>query len=384
MARPARRTRVGADRNAPLGGIREYSRENVGRYAARSKRRSSGLARKKVLLGAGAAVLAVVAAALIWFGVLSSNLANGSIITAGLRSLLTGSDVTKDPFYMLLLGTDGRPGDKTYRSDTIVLARIDPTSKQVTLVSIPRDTKVELDGKIAKINAAHTYGGAEGVVKAVNDLCGVKIAHYAEVSFDGMTKLVDALGGVEVDVPDRIDDPKAGNVVIEKGRQKLNGAQALAFCRSRAFVDGDYTRMRHQRIFLGALAKTILSDANIANIVPVMNSLSGMLATDLGVDQIVALANAMKGMDTNAMYSCNVPSTTATIAGVSYVEADQEALKKMMTRVDAGQDPQGPQTMGTSAGDGAGSTVGDLSNNTSTDYVKGKATTSSGGSGSSS
>ena len=83
---------------------------------------------------------------------------------------------------MLLLGTDGRPGESSYRSDTIMLARVDPVSKKVTLVSIPRDTMVTINGKRQKINAAHAIGGAEGVTKAISTLCGVDISHYAEVA----------------------------------------------------------------------------------------------------------------------------------------------------------------------------------------------------------
>ena len=95
----------------------------------------------------------------------------------------------------------------------------------MTLISIPRDTKVEYQGETMKINAAHTYGGAAGMVEAVSDLCGVDISHYAEISFDGMVQLVDALGGVEVNVPDKIDDPKAGEMAIEPGLQTLDGAR---------------------------------------------------------------------------------------------------------------------------------------------------------------
>ena len=86
-------------------------------------------------------------------------------------------------FYMLLLGTDGRTDDEVERTDSIILARIDAPEKKVTLISIPRDTKVEINGSIYKINAAYSLGGAEGAVEAVNKLCGVQISHYAQVSF---------------------------------------------------------------------------------------------------------------------------------------------------------------------------------------------------------
>lgn len=325
------------------------SRENTRRYESKNESKRLARRRKRRGIGIAASIVAVlVCCAFGWIMSVQAKLNDSTIITTSLKQSLKVVEEPSDPFYMLLLGTDGRPGETSYRSDTIILARIDPSNKAVTLVSIPRDTMVTIDGYgTQKINAAHAYGGAAGVVNAVNELCGVEISHYAEVSFDGLVSVVDALGGVEVDVPDMINDHKAGDVVIETGLQTLNGEEALAFCRSRKFVDGDYSRMRHQRIFIQALAKTVLEKTNPTNITQLIDSISGMVATDMSIDQIASLANEMRGMDTNEMYSCNVPSTTATVDGISYVVADEQKLAEMMERVDAGLDPDGPDTMET-------------------------------------
>ena len=357
-------------RTSPQANARVYSRHNTERYSERAaQRRRHRTLKRGVLYGVVVALVGVVAAAGVWITGVMSKLNDPSLITQGLLATLVDSDVTRDPFYMLLLGTDGRPGEDTYRSDTIILARIDPQQKQVTLISIPRDTKVEIEGYgTQKINAAHAFGGPEGVVKAVNELCGVQISHYAEVSFDGMKELVDAVGGVEVNVPDRIDDPKAGDVVIEPGLQVLDGEAALTFCRSRAFADGDFTRMRHQRIFIAALAKKVLESTDATTIVPLVNSLSNMVVTDLSVSDIIALANTMRGMNTDEIWSANVPSTTAMIDGISYVIADEDELAEMMERVNAGEDPQGPQTSDVT---GESSTIADLTNNTAEDFSNG-------------
>ena len=325
------------------------SRENTRRYESKNESKRLARRRKHRGIGIAASIVAVlVCCAFGWIMSVQAKLNDSTIITTSLKQSLKVVEEPSDPFYMLLLGTDGRPGETSYRSDTIILARIDPSNKAVTLVSIPRDTMVTIDGYgTQKINAAHAYGGAAGVVNAVNELCGVEISHYAEVSFDGLVSVVDTLGGVEVDVPDRINDHKAGDVIIETGLQTLNGKEALAFCRSRKFVDGDYSRMRHQRIFIQALAKTVLEKTNPTNITQLIDSISGMVATDMSIDQIASLANEMRGMDTSEMYSCNVPSTTATVDGVSYVVADEQKLAEMMERVDAGLDPDGPDTMET-------------------------------------
>lgn len=324
------------------------SRDNAQRYEAKNDARRLRKRRKRQVIGGIFALLAVAFVGIgAWFIHISTQMSNSKVITEELRQTLEPTVQSDDPFYMLLLGTDGRPGETAYRSDTIVLARIDPGRKQATLISIPRDTRVELDGYFQKINASHTYGGAQGVVEAVNELCDVRISHYAEVSFDGLVQVVDALGGVEVDVPDRISDHKAGDYIIEPGLQVLNGEQALTFCRSRKFTDGDYSRMRHQRIFLQALAKTLLEKTNATNVVGLIESLSSTVATDMSVADIAGLINSMRGMDTDAIYSANIPSTTANIDGVSYVIADEVALKDMMDRVDAGMDPGDSETMET-------------------------------------
>ena len=357
---------------------RIYSRENVGRYSERARQRRTGKRIRRVIVVTLVALLACVGtAAGVWFSNIAGRLNNGAIITPDLLLTLVDSNVTREPFYMLLLGTDGRPGEDSYRADSIVLARIDAPEKEVTLISIPRDTKIEYDGSTMKINAAHVYDGAEGMVEAVNDLCDIKISHYAEINFEGMQQLVDALGGVEVNVPDRIDDPKAADFVIEPGLQTLNGEQALAFCRSRAYADGDYTRMRHQRIFLAALANTILNKMDVGNLMGIVDSLSSMVVTDMSVQDIISLVNAMRGMNTDNIWTANLPSWAGEdtwIDGQSYVFVHEDELEEMMERVNAGEDPQGPQTMGT-GGDSA--TTGDLSNNEAEDWAYGTATTSS-------
>lgn len=358
---------------------RIYSRDNVARYAERSRQRRRGRVIRRTVLGVFLAFLVTAGTATaMWFNSIVARLSDAGIITPELQAVLVDSDVAREPFYMLLLGTDGRPGETSYRADTIILARIDPTEQQVTLISIPRDTRITYKGETMKINAAHTEEGAAGMVEAVNELCGIEISHYAEISFDGLVQLVDALGGVEVNVPDEIDDPKAADFTIEPGLQTLNGEQALAFCRSRAFADGDYTRMRHQRIFVAALANTILNKTDATQLPGIIDAMADMVATDLSLPDILSLANAMRGMDTDSMWTANIPSHAGGdtyINGVSYVFVHEEELEEMMARVDAGEDPEGPQS-GLSLDSGSSTTIGDLSNNEANDWANGTATTS--------
>ncbi|WP_239463738.1 LCP family protein [Collinsella intestinalis] len=361
---------------------RIYSRENVGRYAERARQRRRGrVIRRGLLIGVLGVLLVGVVTAGAWVTSLMSRLNDGEVITSDLLATLTDSDVTREPFYMLLLGTDGRPGEETYRTDSIILARVDPTDKEVTLISIPRDTAYVYKGSTVKINAVFSYGGSDDMVQAVNDLCGVQISEYAEINFDGLKALVDAVGGIDIYVPegDGVDDPEAGPAVIEPGQQHMDGEAALTFCRARhQFADGDYTRMRHQRMVLGALAEKILNNLDVTTVPALMNQLADMVKTSLNVTDIVSLINAMHGMDVDNMYSANLPSWAGEdtyINGQSFVFVDETALAEMMARVDAGEDPQGPQTMGTT-GEGGG-TVGDLYENSNEDWIYGTATTGS-------
>lgn len=353
---------------------RIYSRENVGRYSERARQRRRGRMIKRGVLGGLLAVLLVgVVGVGAWFTRVVDNLGGNGLIDGGIRAILSDSDVAREPFYVLLLGTDGRPGEEVYRSDSIILARIDPTEKKASLISIPRDTMVVYNGETMKINATHAVNGPQGVVEAVNDLCfngEQKISHYAEINFEGMEDLIDAVGGIDLEATEEVDDPEHLDIKIEKGFQHMDGATALTYARCRyTYVDGDFTRMRHQRQVLSALAKKILNDLDPATIMGTVEELSKVVITTLGVQDIVSVANAMRGMDVEKdMYVANVPSyadETTNVNGVSYVFVYEDKLAEMMQRLDAGEDPEGPQTMGEDTS--GASTAGDIMTNSSSE-----------------
>lgn len=360
---------------------RIYSRENVGRYSERARQRRRGRMIKRGVLGGLLAVLLVgVVGVGAWFTRVVDNLGGNGLIDGGIRAILSDSDVAREPFYVLLLGTDGRPGEEVYRSDSIILARIDPTEKSASLISIPRDTMVVYNGETMKINATHAVNGPQGVVEAVNDLCfngEQKISHYAEINFEGMEDLIDAVGGIDLEATEEVDDPEHLDIKIEKGFQHMDGATALTYARCRyTYADGDFTRMRHQRQVLSALAKKILNDLDPATIMGTVEELSKVVITTLDVQDIVSVANAMRGMDVeNDMYVANVPSyadETTNVNGVSYVFVYEDKLAEMMRRLDAGENPEGPQTMGedTSGASTAGDIMTDSSSETDGEGVE--------------
>lgn len=308
--------------------------------------------RKRILTAVVVSLLAILlvgaTAAFIYINKLSSNLSNG--LDSSLFDVLVSTDTPEDPFYVLLLGVDGsQERDKseewggTYRSDSMMLARIDPKQKTATIVSIPRDTKVDLgEYGTNKINAAHAFGGPTLAVKTVSDLVGVPISHYAEINFDGFSQIVDSLGGIEVDVPVEINDPEAGGH-LDAGKQTLNGQQALILCRSRHtyddYGDGDVYRSANQRMVLSAVAQKLLS-SDALTIATTIQALSECVLTDMKVEEIVAVAQEMKGLDASTdIYTATLPTESSYEDGVWYEIMDKKAWKEIMDRVDAGLPP---------------------------------------------
>ena len=321
----------------------EYSRNNVERYHKRAARKG---VRKGVVAVIVVALLAALGgtafAAVNWVKSLDERLHNEEVVDDELRAVLTEPAAPSDPYYVLLLGTDGRAGEEDFRADTIILVRVDPPNKRLTMLSIPRDTHVYYKGSEMKINAAHFYDGPAGMITAVQDLTGVQIAHYAEVNFDGLADITDALGGVWVDVDEYMyDDENFHHIVsLDPGYQRLNGEAALFYCRCRKFYDGDYTRMRHQREFIKAIIKQVLDNPDPLTLFNVVDKCADMVTTDLSASEIISLASEFRGIDVdNNIYTAHAPSFAAMLGEVSYVFVSQWQLDELMAIIDRGEDP---------------------------------------------
>ena len=209
-------------------------------------------------------------------------------------------DVVKGPGKnILLLGSDTRSGSEAAqvsgsRADSIMLAHIPADGKGVYLVSIMRDTWVNIPGYgAAKINAALNYGGISLQVATVENLLGIKIDHVAEIEFEGFKALVNSVGGVDVQVPFDFD---INAWSFKQGMQHMDGGAALAFVRARyPFADGDYQRVRNQRAFLRGLYSTMKSKGaleNVGSFQSAVESIAGYMRVDSGLDaaQIAQIA----------------------------------------------------------------------------------------------
>ena len=330
--------------------VNPYSRSAAGDDYAYDRRRKK---RRRIALGVLAVVLAValggIGMAFAYIGKIESQL-NVGVTEEVQQALEKPAEYDGGTFYMLLLGTDkskerdaaNEYGD-SYRSDSMILTRVDPQNKKVTMVSLHRDTEIEIDGYGAqKLNASYAIDGPAGAIRAVSQMAGVPISHYAEINFDGFEEVVDALGGVTVDVPMEIDDDEAGGYV-PAGEQNLTGEQALILCRSRhsydEYGDGDRYRAANQRLVLGAIAKKVLS-SDIGTITKSVETLSQYVTTDFTVSDIIALAGSMQGIDPSTdIYSAMEPTESEYRNDTWYEKLDTAAWQKMMNRVREGLPP---------------------------------------------
>lgn len=352
--RPAAGGMRGAD--DANGGAGQYSRGS-GNYSHASAKKKMGRG-KKIAIGVVAAVLVAFigcgTALAIYVAGINDTITTGNKTDEQLEAIdsqLKSAELDK-PFYMILIGSDIRDGQTQAesRSDTNILVRVDPVENQVTMVSIPRDTAIDIDGHgVSKFNNAYTYDGAAGVIREASELCGVDIAHYAEVNFVGLEGVVNAIGGVDVEVSELINDPDADNtswnptatpVIIEPGMQHLDGHEALVFARSRAFADGDFTRAENQRKLINAIVDKVLS-LPITELPGVIEAAAASVTTDLSITDIVALAQMFQDEGDLTVYSAMVPSVAQYVNGISYVFTDTGQLAEMMRVVEEGGDPSG-------------------------------------------
>ena len=245
---------------------------------------------------------------------------------------------------ILLLGSDTRGevgrslsaaiGD---RSDAMILVRLSGDRQHVTLMSMMRDSWVEIPGRGEnKINAALAFGGVPLAVQTVENLVGVRVDHVAIIDFEGFKALTDSLGGVTIDNQRAFTPTELPSVSFPRGEITLNGEEALAYVRDRmSFADGDFQRVRNQQTFLRGLANTLLTKVSLTNpaqTLRLVDSLSPYMARDPGLtsEVIVGVAGSLRGVTSDSVRSFTMPTTgTGTIRGQSVVLVDFDELEKV-------------------------------------------------------
>jgi polyisoprenyl-teichoic acid--peptidoglycan teichoic acid transferase len=178
-------------------------------------------------------------------------------------------------------------------SDTMLMMRFDPDNERIAVMSIPRDTRTSVGGEVTKINEANRRGGPALSAQAASELMGgVGIDRYIRINVQGVEKLIDALGGVEVNVPQDMkyqDDSQHLYINLKAGTQRLNGNQAMQFLRYRYDDQGDIGRVQRQQMLMSALGEQALNPTTIARLPKILSVIQSHVDTNLSVEELVAL-----------------------------------------------------------------------------------------------
>jgi LCP family protein required for cell wall assembly len=250
-------------------------------------------------------------------------------------------EITKEPFTLLIMGiedyaTDGQNG----RTDSLMFATVNPKTKKISLMSIPRDSRVPIVGKNKedKINAAHAYGGEEMAIKTVEGFLKVPVDHYIKIDFQGFKGIVDAVGGVTVDVPfdfwERSDVDYYKKIEFKQGQQDLNGEEALAYVRMRKQdPNGDYGRATRQRQLLAAVAQKLNSASTVFKIKDLTAVVGKYIKTDIPISDGLALYNKLSGFDPSTIQTFKLEGEDKKIGGIYYFLPDPNGVEAVRNEI---------------------------------------------------
>ncbi|WP_207668877.1 LCP family protein [Heliophilum fasciatum] len=228
----------------------------------------------------------------------------------------------KSRFNILLMAVDARPGETDARTDSLILANVDKQAQMAYLLSIPRDTRVMIDGHgVDKINAAHMHGGIPLTIKTVEQLTGQQINFYMKTNFDGFKEIVDTLGGIEIDVEKNMyhNEGDPGDFInLKKGKQRLNGEQALQYVRFRSDELGDISRTQRQQKFLQALATQAFRVNTVWKLPALIPQLAKTVETNFDAGDLLALTMAFSNFSNEHLLVHTLPGNFVTLHGISY------------------------------------------------------------------
>lgn len=248
---------------------------------------------------------------------------------------------------VLLLGVDnngaqGSNGRVNTRTDTMILIGMDTARKKVSVLSIPRDSRVKIPGRgYEKINHAHVYGGPRLAMQTVEEFLGVPVRYYVRMDFEGFARVVDTLGGVEIEVERdmQYSDPYQNlKIDLKKGRQVLDGQKALQYVRFRQYATGDIGRVQAQQKFIEALARKVFQVGILPKLPTLARQMITYVDTNLDLGTIVRLAKLARDVEREDITMEMVPGSMA--ENNSDWVPDPVATKRVVDRLFRGIDSQ--------------------------------------------
>lgn len=301
-------------------------------HTARKKPRRRNRRRLFVLFGLCLLLLfGGAAGALLWKVDDAIELASSDTLN-GVNTLIEQTDSSyqqEKPLSIVILGRDTRPETGSLNTDVMIVTVVNPKTKKVTMVSLPRDTRVKIPGysNYHKINAVYSNGEHErrvaeangripeenGVTltkKTLKELLGIPVQYYVEVDFDGFKAIIDELGGIEVNVDRRLvyDDPTDDtHIDLQPGLQVLNGEQALGYVRHRhdnrgpKYYSSDFDRNRRQQEVIKAIVDKVTSFGGLSKVMKLIDVGAQHVRTDLSPEQIKGLAKDFIGINSSAI-----------------------------------------------------------------------------------
>ncbi|RGQ81806.1 LytR family transcriptional regulator [Megamonas rupellensis] len=246
-----------------------------------------------------------------------------------------GMLVAKDKATVMIMGVDER-ADDVGRSDTLMIATLDPDKNQAALLSVPRDTCVKIKGHgFDKINAAYAYGGRKLTQETIESLLNTHIDHYIKINVHGFTKIIDALGGIDIDVEKRMyyedpwDDDGGLYIDLQPGMQHMDGKTAITYVRYRD-EEGDIGRIKRQQNFMKAVMDKLVSPTIIPKLPAIVSAVSDSVETDMSVSEILSFLGTLQDAKDNGLKSEMLPGKPVYIEGISYWVPDISKTRQIL------------------------------------------------------
>lgn len=235
---------------------------------------------------------------------------------------------------VLLIGYDVREGETIGRSDTIMLAFIDPETEQANLLSCPRDMYLSIEGVgTTKLNSAYAYGGVALTKKTLESWIDVEIDKYVCVDFNGFIAIVDALDGVDYEVEmDMVNSSEGIN--LSAGYQHLDGDEALQYVRFRGTANADIGRMDRQQKFLVALAEQAMSASTLLKLPQIITAVNENITTDFTLTEILNLSDLLLAVAGNEIKTDTLEGTDGrTDSGLSVLYPNTSSINAMVAEM---------------------------------------------------